>query len=280
MPSDRTTVTELGTGLGMLGLDGLEAAVRSRTSVMHSLSPEMWDRLDHLRVGGAYDAEFHAAWANGQAFLTAADGLRGRLPYVVEWKGTGRAPGDEVAPIDLRVDHVYLVSCKYLSKILFNVSPASIFDSLLFGGPGRAGRAAREDLPGGGDWYAEVAPIEYQALYEAVRLAARGAESIAPSAPPTPLAKPERPARSPAAMALPGLDDAAEPAERGLRHAAPAAALLHDLPRRAVDLTVIQRDALGHWLRPGWPPGAKDLYASLSGAVAAGIGPPLGSRHG
>ena len=39
--------------------------------------------------------------------------------------------------MDLRVDHVYLVSCKYLSNILFNVSPASVFDSLLVGGPGR-----------------------------------------------------------------------------------------------------------------------------------------------
>ena len=108
MPSDRTTVTELGTGLGMLGLAGMAESVRSRTPVMHSLSPEMWDRLERLHAGGAYEAEFHAAWANGQAFLTAGDGLRGRLPQVVEWKGTGRAPGDEVAPIDLRVDHVYL----------------------------------------------------------------------------------------------------------------------------------------------------------------------------
>jgi hypothetical protein len=251
----------------MLGLDGLEAAVRSRTSVMHSLSPEMWDRLDHLRVGGAYDGEFHAAWANGQAFLTAADGLRGRLPQVVEWKGTGRAPGDEVAPIDLRVDHVYLVSCKYLSKILFNVSPTSIFDSLLFGGQGRAGRAAREELPGSGDWYAEVAPNEYQALYEAVRLSARRAESTAPSRVPVEPGRSERLTLPPAAMALPGLDDAALPAERGRRHAGPPPAL-DDLPPRAVDLTVPQRDALGHWLRSGWPPGAKDLYASLSGAVA------------
>ena len=60
---------------------------------MHSLSPEMWERLARLRTGGAYDAEFHAAWANGQAFLAAADGLRGRLPQVVEWKGTGPRPG-------------------------------------------------------------------------------------------------------------------------------------------------------------------------------------------
>ncbi len=169
MPSDRTTVTELGTGLGMLGLPDVDAAVRSRTPIMHSLSPEMWERLTALRAGGAFDTEFHAAWANGQAFLAATDGLRGRQPTVVEWKGTGRAPGDEVAPIDLRVDHVYLVSCKYLSNILFNASPAHLFDSLLVGGQSRAGRTARDVLPGSGDWYAEVAPRQFQALYEAVR---------------------------------------------------------------------------------------------------------------
>ena len=207
MPSDRTTVTELGTGLGMLGLAGIDEAVRSRTPVMHSLSPEMWERLAGLRAGGAYDAEFHAAWANGQAFLAAADGLRGRRPNVVEWKGTGRAPGDEVAPIDLRVDHVYLVSCKYLSNILFNVSPSHVFDDLLVGGPGRAGRAARGAPPSGGDWYAEVAPAEHQALYEAVRTAASRSEGVTP-APGIPVRRDRPPlvgSRSPTAVALPGL---------------------------------------------------------------------------
>jgi hypothetical protein len=269
MPSDRTTVTELGTGLGMLGLDGIEEALRQRPAVMHSLSPEMWERLERLRSGGAYDAEFHAAWANGQAFLTATDGLRGRPPRVVEWKGTGRAPGDEVAPIDLRIDHVYLVSCKYLSKILFNVSPTSVFDSLLFGGQGRGGRAAREVLPGSGDWYVEVAPAEYQALYEAVRESARGGAAAEPP-PPGSAAHPERGGRPGAALVLPGLG--AVPvteavASSGSRGAAQPA-LLRDLPPRAVDLTAPQRDALGRWLRAGWPAGAKDLYAALSGAVA------------
>jgi hypothetical protein len=266
MPSDRTTVTELGTGLGMLGLASVEESVRSRTPVMHSLSPEMWDRLGRLYSGGAYEAEFHAAWANGQAFLAAGDGLRGRLPQVVEWKGTGRAPGDEVAPIDLRVDHVYLISCKYLSKILFNVSPASIFDSLLFGGPGRGARAAREVLPGGGDWYAEVAPTEYDALYECVRLAACRAQTAPP---PTPSARREDPVRPAAAVALPGLggDETAEVPTPDAARADATPPALRDLPSRAVDLTMSQRSALGHWLRPGWPPGAKDLYTALSRAV-------------
>jgi hypothetical protein len=280
MPSDRTTVTELGTALGTLGLGGIDEALRSRTAVMHSLSPEMWERLAGLRAGGAYDAEFHAAWANGQAFLTAGDGLRGRLPKVVEWKGTGRAPGDEVAPIDLRVDHVYLVSCKYLSNILFNVSPTSIFDSLLFGGQGRGGRAAREVLPGGGDWFAEVAPSEYQTLYDAIRGAAgRGTEDVTSSASPAvssasaASARPERPGHGPAAVALPGLgsSDAASPPEpaSGVPGAGEAPPLvLRDLPARVVDLTALQREALGQWLRPGWPSGAKELYTALSGAVA------------
>jgi len=275
MPSDRTTVTELGTGLGMLGRSGIDDAVRSRTPVMHSLSPEMWERLARLRSGGAYDAEFHAAWANGQAFLAAADGLRGRLPKVVEWKGTGRAPGDEVAPIDLRVDHVYLVSCKYLSKILFNVSPSHVFDSLLVAGQSRGTRLAREVLPGGGDWYAEVAPAEYQGLYEAVRLAAAQQVSVA-STPAVRRAGASQPGRSLAAVSLPGLADgdvltddraATEGTAQAARSGAPPG-LLRDLPARAVDLTSLQRDALGQWLRPGWPPGAKGLYADLSDAVA------------
>ena len=283
MPSDRTTVTELGTGLGMLGLAGVDEAVRSRTPVMHSLSPEMWERLAGLRAGGAYDAEFHAAWANGQAFLAAADGLRGRRPNVVEWKGTGRAPGDEVAPIDLRVDHVYLVSCKYLSDILFNVSPSHVFDDLLVGGPGRAGRAARGAPPSGGDWFAEVAPAEHQALYEAVRTAASRSEGLTP-VPGIPVRRDRPPlvgSRSPTAVALPGLGagdvlpDAPAP-EAGRENGAAgaegapggAAPELWHLPPRAVDLTSAQRDALGRWLRPGWPAEAKPLYAALSGAVA------------
>jgi len=272
MPSDRTTVTELGTGLGMLGLAGIDEAVRSRTPVMHSLSPEMWERLTRLRSGGAYDAEFHAAWANGQAFLTAGDGLRGRLPLIVEWKGTGRAPGDEVAPVDLRVDHVYLVSCKYLSKILFNVSPISVFDALLFGGPGRAPRAIRDVAPGGGDWYAEVAPVEYQALYECVRMAVGetdGTDGTETKSSPAPSHRLEWHDHGSAVVALPGLgaaDSAAAPRPERPGHPVPPA--LHQLPPRAVDLTVPQREALGHWLGSGWPPGAKPLYAALSGAVA------------
>ena len=274
MPSDRTMVTELGTGLGMLGLPGIDEAVRSRPPVMHSLSPELWERLAALRAGGGYDTEFHAAWANGQAFLAADDGLRGRLPRVVEWKGTGRAPGDEVAPIDLRVDHVYLVSCKYLSKILFNVSPSHAFDGLLVGGAGRGARTRRGALAGVGDWYAEVAPAEYQALYESVRRVAVEWDSAPAAARADVLPRPrERPDPSPAALALPGLgaaaDGAAAPGSGSdLVSTGAPPGLLRVLPPRAVDLSSHQRDALGRWLGAGWPADAKALYATLSLAVA------------
>ena len=276
MPSDRTTVTELGTGLGMLGLADVDEAVRARTPVMHSLSPEMWERLARLRAGGAYDAEFHAAWANGQAFLAAADGLRGRLPNVVEWKGTGRAPGDEVAPIDLRVDHVYLVSCKYLSNILFNVSPSHVFDDLLAGGPGRAGRAAagRSRAAGTGTPRWRRRSTRRSTTPCALRRAVRRAWSRRPACRRAATAPRSAGAGPPPRSSLPGLgagdvltetgppEDGAPGARRG------APAELWHLPPRAVDLTSAQRDVLGRWLRSGWPAEAKPLYADLSDAVA------------
>ncbi len=280
MPSDRTTVTELGTALGMLGAPDVDAAVRSRTAVMHSMSPEIWDRLSQLRAGGAFDTEFHAAWENGRAFLAAADGLRGRRPNVIEWKGTGRAPGDEAAPIDLRIDHVYLVSCKYLSKILFNVSPSHVFADLLVGGQTRGGGRVGRDAVSGGDWFAEVAPGEHQALYASVRDAASAAGRVA-LGPTTAGSGPRpayRPGRSPVAAVLPGLEEPAEAVDasgaakdRSVVVAAGAAPpqLLHDLPERAVELTTPQREALGQWLHSGWPGEAKDLYARLSAAVAS-----------
>ena len=61
-----------------------------------------------------------------------------------------------MVPADLRVDHVWLVSCKYLSKVLANAAPAPALRPRPGRRPGRARR---------GDWYAEVAPDAYQALF-------------------------------------------------------------------------------------------------------------------
>lgn len=161
MPDDRTTVTELGTALGMLGYDSPATALASRSPVL-ALDPEVWDRLCELHGAGHHRREFATAFANGRAFLDAPDALRGRPPMLVEWTGGRRPPGDEVAPVDLRVDHVYLISCKYLSRTIANASPARLFDGLL---------TTTGEWPTG-DWYQEVAPEAYRRLYLSCREAA------------------------------------------------------------------------------------------------------------
>lgn len=158
MPDLRTTVTELTTGLGMLGFGSLDEALSAKPAEMVSVSPETWELLEQARAGGSLSSEFQVAFENGSAFLAAVDGLRHRRPVIVEWKGSHRAPGDEVAPVDLRVDHVFLVSCKYLSKITINASPFHLFDRLLQGGHGL--RDA--------DWYHRVAPATHDQLYRSV----------------------------------------------------------------------------------------------------------------
>jgi hypothetical protein len=149
----------------MLGVEA-EAALARRPAEMVSVSPELWAVLERA-ADGELRVDFEAAWTNGEAFFRAVDGLRGRPPVAIEWKGAQRAPGDEVVPADLRVDHVFLVSCKYLSRILVNASPAHLFERLLKGGHGVRGP----------DWYGIVAPDAYQALYAVVR-ADLGDESL------------------------------------------------------------------------------------------------------
>jgi hypothetical protein len=158
MPNDLTTVTELGTALGTLAYPGVAEALAARPAALRVDGPT-WDRLSELHGSGRFAPAFTVAFANGRAFLEAADGLRGRIPRIVEWTGGRRPPGDEVAPIDLRIDHVYLVSCKYRSENISSPSPARLFDGLL------ATRGAWER----GDWYESTAPEAYQALYAACR---------------------------------------------------------------------------------------------------------------
>lgn len=157
MPSEKTFVTELATGLGMLGDDDLDTVIARRPAEFVNLCAADWDRLADLWARHQYGTEFVGGFLNGRAFLDAPDALNGRPPRIVEWTGGRRPPGDEVVPSDLRVDHVYLVSCKYLSGILHNPSPARLVDGLLGQGPVEDAR----------DWYERVAPDEYQGLYEA-----------------------------------------------------------------------------------------------------------------
>src|ERR1700689_241593 len=154
MPDDRTFLTELVTALGMLGETDVIKSVRSRPRALR-LSDDDWARLDRLIGEGSRSTEVEAAFENGRAFLSSPDAPRGRSPILIEWTGGRRPPGDEVPPIDLRIDHVFLVSCKYLSANIANPSPGRLFDGLLT----TSGDWSRSD------WYLETAPEELRKLY-------------------------------------------------------------------------------------------------------------------
>lgn len=159
MPSERTFVTELATAVGMAGDNDLGAVLLAPDCppAFTNLPQERWEQLRDLFYSGRFAPEFRAGFCNGQAFLLAEDALSGRPPRRIEWTGGRRPPGDEVVPADLRIDHVYLVSCKYLSRILHNPSPARLVEGLL-----------SASFPGDSrDWYERTAPTEYQELYEA-----------------------------------------------------------------------------------------------------------------
>ncbi len=158
MPAIRTEVTEIVTGLAMLGFPTLERALEVRPDWMRNVGSAEFDRIGSCLAEGRFAREFATAWSNGRRFLASPDALRGRVPDRIEWKGPHRPPGYEQLPADLRVDHVYLVSCKYGSGVLTNAGPSHLFDRRL--------AERRVDRT---DWYLEVAPEAYQELYRACR---------------------------------------------------------------------------------------------------------------
>lgn len=153
-------MTELGTALGMLPFPDPRAAIAARPPTLH-IDEKVWSHLDGICRSGRLGPEMTRSFANGRAFLEAPDALRGRSPISIDWTGGRRPPGDEVAPIDLRIDHVYLVSCKYESDILANASPGRLFEGLL-------SPTARWDRT---DWYEATAPTEFAELYRSCVLA-------------------------------------------------------------------------------------------------------------
>ena len=153
MPASLTEITEIATGLGMLAPD-LASATRWKPSALRNVSDDVWPRLVQWYRDDEHAASFRAAFANGRAFLASENGLRGRVPRLVEWKGPHQPPGDDVIPCDLRIDHVYLVSCKYLSRVLLNAGPQRLFTRLLVG-----------EERSSANWFALCAPNEFQTLY-------------------------------------------------------------------------------------------------------------------
>lgn len=157
MPTSLTGITEITTALGMLA-PNLDAGTVVKPDRLHNVGEAAWTRLvDSYRAREHLDS-FRTAFANGRAFLHADDALRGRYPKRVEWKGPHRPPGDDVIPADIRIDHVYQVSCKYLSKIMLNAGPSRLFDRLLVG-----------EERSSTNWFEAVAPGEYQDFYDEVR---------------------------------------------------------------------------------------------------------------
>ena len=157
MPSLLTEITEISTALGTLGRDIDDVLGRKPTELLN-VAPPVWSRVVAAYQGGRHSGSFDTAFANGAAFLAAEEGLRRRLPRTIEWKGIHRPPGDDAIPADIRIDHVYLVSCKYLSRVLVNAGPARLFDRLLAG-----------DRRTADNWFAVTAPIEYRGFYDAAR---------------------------------------------------------------------------------------------------------------
>ncbi|MFN0090092.1 MAG: hypothetical protein ACKVWR_07485 [Acidimicrobiales bacterium] len=159
MPGIRTEITEIVTGLGTLGYDSALEAIAARPAELVPLAPAGWERLAGAVTDARYGREVADAWANGQAFLHAVDGLRRRPPRIVEWKGPQHPPGYDFLPADLRIDHVFLVSCKYVSKVLANPSPSHLFERAL------AVRGRRSEV----DWFERSAPAAYRRFYGRVR---------------------------------------------------------------------------------------------------------------
>ena len=160
MATLRTEVTEIVTGLALLGYRDLDHALSVRPRSITHVADEHFDRLVAARAEGLHPDLFDTAWANGWRFARSTDGLRGRPPWRVEWKGAHKPPSYEQIPADLRIDHVYLISCKYGSNILMNASPAHLFDRSL--ADKRGARA---------DWYDDVAPGAHDELYRHCRTA-------------------------------------------------------------------------------------------------------------
>ncbi len=158
MTALRTEISEIVTGLGLFGFRDLQRALSARPRYITNVDDAVYDRLEQALADGKHADVFRTAYANGAAFARADDALRGRPPWTVEWKGPHRPPAYEQIPADLRVDHVYLISCKYGSNILHNASPWHLF----------AGALA-ERSKNYGDWFVEAAPQSFQAFYSVVR---------------------------------------------------------------------------------------------------------------
>jgi hypothetical protein len=157
MSRQLTLITEIGTGLGMIPRIDLQTVFDGDAPAeLEGVDAVTWESLREWWSTGACSREFSDAFEDGRYFYESDLGLRRRPPLTIEWKGPHRSPEDDPLPADLRIDGVFIVSCKNLSKVLLNPSPAALFRSAL-----------RNPDFGGHDWYEEIAPVELASLYSA-----------------------------------------------------------------------------------------------------------------
>ncbi len=156
MPAKLTVATELCTALGTLGYETLKEIPASPPTELDRVGPSDWQNLLASLNNSDHFTTLSNALTNGNAFLQANSALRGRLPRRIEWRGPTRTTGFEMVPADLRIDHVYLVSCKYASNVLINPSPMHLFDNLLQIRPTSTAK----------NWYHEVAQDEFVTLFQ------------------------------------------------------------------------------------------------------------------
>ena len=138
----------------MTGHATLQSALEARPQILE-IEPDEWANLDTISRSGKWEEEAEAAFANGSYFAAHAGGLNGRMPQRIEWSGGRKMPGDQQVPADLLIDHVYMISCKYRSRVLFNPAPARLL----------LNRLAVTSRPPGKNWFQEVAPRAHEALY-------------------------------------------------------------------------------------------------------------------
>ncbi len=155
MATLKTKITEVVTALGAAAPDAElpDAMAGDAAAAIEGLDSVDWEQIRRAYDAGDYALEFAAAFANGKHFVRVE--LEGRKPRSVEWRGGRKTLYHHDLPVDVRVDRVYLISCKYNSKVLLNPSPHALFAEALSSG----GR--------GPDWYEETAPAEYAEFYRA-----------------------------------------------------------------------------------------------------------------
>ena len=157
MPAKKTEITEIITGLGMLGERDLTKALAKKPGALEGVPEKTWEMLGESYRKGEHDKLFKLTFEIGRDFLLSNDGLRNKIPYRIEWKGNHRGPAFELVPADLRIDRVYLVSCKFFSKILLNPGTSHLFEECLKTRPQKS--VAK-------DWFAYTGGKKYENLYK------------------------------------------------------------------------------------------------------------------